>query len=92
MVSPWERLRGWGAGESLQAGRGPGAPGVEGLGGPGCVAPEGNEGTEVGTDWTHSFPSRRLQLSAAAGAQRSWCCAAASCFPTGGGGEGGRES
>lgn len=53
MVSPWERLRGWGAGESLQAGRGPGAPGVEGLGGPGCVAPEGNEGTKG----AHSFPS-----------------------------------
>lgn len=33
-----------------------------------------------------------LQLSAAASAQRSWCCAAASRFPTVGGREGGRES
>lgn len=94
MVSPWERLRGWGAGESSQAGRGPGFPGVECLGGPGCVAPEGNEGTKGAKNWAPGAQLSfhwGLQLSVAASAQRSWCCAAASRFPTVGGREEGRE-
>lgn len=79
MVSPWGRLCGSGARESLQAGCGPGTFGMQGGGGRRCGAPEGSEGTEGAKNlalvaqlsWDRGVSALGSRLRSCL-----WCCAA----------------